>query len=178
VSNFDIATCHFETNRLCVAPWAPMLTEKNWTRLKAMLETLLTPAVLAHLPPPMQLGSETSALDLWIKERDQESNVLYIEDRNTDTFIGLLILAIFPDETNRLTIRLGYFLVEETWGKGLATELVRGFVNWCHAQQCDIQLLGGVETGNPASALVLKKAGFQLDLAMSSSETEIYQLNL
>jgi RimJ/RimL family protein N-acetyltransferase len=56
-----------------------------------------------------------------------------------------------------LGFEIGYWLGEPYWGRGLATEAVRGFV-------AEASRYGGLEAGhfidNPASGRVLEKAGF------------------
>jgi RimJ/RimL family protein N-acetyltransferase len=61
-----------------------------------------------------------------------------------------------------------------TRGKGIASELVNGFVSWCHGQESISPTAGGVAHDNPAATRVLEKNGFQLvrsrdDIAQGSS---------
>ena len=68
-------------------------------------------------------------------------------------------------------IRLGYLLSEGSWGKGFASELVQGFVNWCVGQTSIASIAGGVARTNHASRRVLEKNGFQL----IQTENEVVQ---
>lgn len=56
---------------------------------------------------------------------------------------------------------LGYWIGREGWGRGYATEVVRGLAAWAFgiAQVPEIEAL--VFPGNPASIRVLEKAGFR-----------------
>jgi len=127
--------------------------------LEADLSDILSPAVLAPLPPPMALGP--GGIKAWINARASEAHVLTIRFAGQPNIIGLLILA--GDET---TLHLGYLLSEAVWGQGLASELVAGLVR---ALPSGTRLIGGVDPGNPASARVLEKAGFTRDPELSDS---------
>ena len=96
----------------------------------------------------------------------------------TQDLLGLLILVGFEEPDGVLTVRLGYLLAENAWGKGIATELVKGFVHWCEEQDFSIQLLGGVEKENGASTSVLIKAGFEKAADLSTDQTETFRLNV
>lgn len=70
-------------------------------------------------------------------------------------------------------VRVGYLFREDTWGKGFATELLTGLVASIESAEA-IRLVAGVGKDNPASARALTKAGFQLDPAASSPDTNIF----
>ena len=75
----------------------------------------------------------------------------------------MILFEMEAEEGNGATdIRLGYLLSESTWGKGIASELVHGFVSWCRGQTSILSIAGGVALDNPASNRVLEKNGFQL----------------
>jgi [ribosomal protein S5]-alanine N-acetyltransferase len=54
---------------------------------------------------------------------------------------------------------LGYTLRRDVWGRGLATEVATGLVNW-HREQADAQLWAFAAVENTASCRVLEKVGF------------------
>ena len=110
----------------------------------------------------------------WIKERDEEGATLLVIDKLTHQAVGLKILfEMEAEEGNGATdMRLGYLLSEGTWGKGIASELVHGFVSWCRGQTSISSIAGGVALDNSASKRVLEKNGFQL----IQSEDEVFQL--
>ena len=58
--------------------------------------------------------------------------------------------------TGSVEVRLGYLLAENAWGKGFASELIEGFVDWCRGQEAITSLAGGVEADNAASRRVLE----------------------
>jgi len=174
-----VSTCRFDTKRLRIEPWGSMVSDTDKkARLTSEIKTLLTPSVLKFLPEQLQPTNEPQAVEDWIITRDNESDVFCIRERDTNTFLGLLILAAFPDTADRIILRIGYFLVEDAWGKGIATELVTGLVKWGKEQRCPMELLGGVEKANSASGAVLVKAGFEIATVQTTDDTETYRLLL
>ena len=99
----------FETARLLVAHWAETIAApKARQRLATQLPELLTPDVIAHLPPFFDLTGQN--IDQWIDARDAESDIYLIREIGTDAFIGLLYLT--PRLNN--VIHLGYLLGQST----------------------------------------------------------------
>lgn len=174
----NLRACHFKTKRLEIEHWRPLLDDDRHNALTAELYVLLTPAVLKHLPDPLQLSQTRDQIEEWTKARDRESDVFCIRDREKGIFHGLLILSAADEPDGGLTVRLGYLLVEAFWGQGIASELVAGLVDWCQAQHQPMTLLGGVEKTNPASAKALVKAGFTRAEDFSNNTTDTFQLAL
>lgn len=87
--------------------------------------------------------------------------LLVIESAATEP-VGLLVLAQVSDTGPGIDLRIGYLLAEHTWGRGLATELVAGLVDWARAQPEIRTVTGGVDTENRASVRILEKCGFEL----------------
>jgi RimJ/RimL family protein N-acetyltransferase len=59
------------------------------------------------------------------------------------------------------TFELGYWIGQDSWGKGIMTEAARGFTRWVFDTfPSVVRLEAGVFSGNEASVRVLKKAGF------------------
>lgn len=57
-------------------------------------------------------------------------------------------------------VGLGYSVLPEYQGRGFATELARGLVQWAMAQAAVQRIVAETEWANPASARVLHKLGF------------------
>jgi len=56
---------------------------------------------------------------------------------------------------------LGYWIGQEYWGKGIATEAVKGFVDWTYANFPQMERLHAqIFEDNKASVAVLERAGF------------------
>jgi RimJ/RimL family protein N-acetyltransferase len=73
--------------------------------------------------------------------------------------IGLLRL----DDLERLTAKVGYWLGEAHWGKGLASEALVLFTRYAF-ERFDLERLeGDVLDWNPASRRVLEKVGYTLE---------------
>jgi len=161
----------FETERLSVAHWADTIAVPVARRnLARQLPDLLTPDVIAHLPPFFDLTNQN--IDQWIDARDAESDIYLIPETGTDTIIGLMFLT--PPFNN--DIHLGYLLGQAAWGQGYARELLAGLM--LHVPKTGFRLLGGVERENSASAHVLRKTGFQIVPELSDTETEMFGITL
>ena len=101
----------FETERLSVAHWADTIAVPMARRnLASQLPDLLTPDVIAHLPPFFDLTDQN--IDQWIDARDAESDIYLIREIGTDTIIGLMFIT--PPLNN--DIHLGYLLGQSAWG--------------------------------------------------------------
>ncbi|MDV7141844.1 GNAT family N-acetyltransferase [Tropicimonas sp. TH_r6] len=168
----------FATERLSVRSWRQDIEEPEARlALEAALAGLLTEAVLAHLPPSMQLGGQRDCIGRWIDARARESEVLRVDLTENGALVGLLILVEDAGDSIRPGLHIGYLLGEAVWGQGLASELLSGLVaalDGCGPRR----LFGGVDTGNPASARVLEKAGFAVDTALSSGDADMFALDI
>jgi len=141
-----------------------------WRNLVKQLPDLLTPDVIAHLPPFFDLTDQN--IDQWIDARAAESDVYLIRETGTDAIIGLLFLT--PPFNN--DIHLGYLLGRSTWGQGYASELLEGLVS--NFPKTGFRLLGGVGRKIFASAHVLRKTGFHVVRELSDAETEMFAITL
>lgn len=158
----------FRTDRLDIRHWRAALADPDArAALQAELRDVLTPEVLRSLPEPLQLGSGPGAVSRWMDARAAESDVLTVRDRGDERLLGLLILARLPEACH-----VGYLFAERAWGRGLATELLRGLI--AARGSAPDTLVAGVGTDNPVSARVLRKAGFTRDDARSTPLTEVF----
>ena len=76
--------------------------------------------------------------------------------------VGGIGLELKSDIYHR-TAELGYWLGEEFWGQGIATQAVAAVTRWGFEQLGLLRIYGGVFDRNRASARVLEKAGFELE---------------
>jgi len=67
------------------------------------------------------------------------------------------------EDVYRLTAEFGYWLAEEFWGRGIMSEVVPAFVNYCFEKFSLTRMFAAAYANNPASARVLEKAGFALE---------------
>jgi RimJ/RimL family protein N-acetyltransferase len=91
--------------------------------------------------------------------------------------IGLIILFESAYGTDGSELRLGYMLAESAWGRGLASELVSGFVEWCQNNEV-ASVTGGVERNNIASRRVLEKCGFVCEPSTQEAAEQLFVLRV
>lgn len=165
----------FSTKRLVVVHWDTEFADKR-TKLGLTddLTNLLTPPVLEHLPEPLQLQTDSNAVSYWISARQAEADVYTLRCQRTGRLLGLLILAGFSKGAAQTTIHIGYLFCETSWGQGLATEMLAGLVDWKLKGGQNTLLMGGIGKGNPASARVLEKAGFERSPEHSTADTDMF----
>ena len=165
----------FNTARLTVESWRPLLASPSSREvLIEELTPMLTRNVMQHLPELLHVDQERDAIVQWISDRNAESEVLAVRDQKHSTLLGLLILAEMPEDDGSCSLHLGYFLSEDAWGKGYATELVSGLVEYLKYRRDVARIQGGVGVGNKASARVLEKVGFAKSDRLSTGDTEIF----
>lgn len=174
-SNKSTSADGFSTKRLVVIHWDTEFHDKQTKlRLTDDLANLLTPRVLEHLPEPLQLQTGANAVPYWISARQAEADVYTLRCQSTGRLFGLLILAGFSKGVAQTTIHIGYLFGETSWGQGLATEMLAGLVDWKLNGGQNTLLMGGVGKGNPASARVLQKAGFERSVEHSTDDTDMF----
>ena len=160
-----LKACTFVTERLLVNEWHS-LSSSDWQQedLAHAVAAMLTEPVTRALPQSWQGSYSIGRAREWIKERDEDGATLLVIDKSVRKAVGLMILFEMHSEEGigDIDIRLGYLLSEDSWGKGMASELVNGFINWCSEQSSILSVAGGVAHDNPASRRVLEKNGFQL----------------
>jgi ribosomal-protein-alanine N-acetyltransferase len=174
VPTMVLQACTFGTARLVVKEWHSH-SPSDWQErdLPRVVSAMLTEPVTRSLPSGWHGSYTTERAHEWIKERDRESTNLLVVDKSTQQAVGLMILSEMQAEVGNdyIDVRLGYFVSEDSWGQGIASELVDGFVTWCRAQTSISSIAGGVALDNPASQRVLRKNGFRL----SQGEDEVAQ---
>lgn len=148
-----------------MAPAAAAIPDSK--TLSGVVSGLLTPAVTAPLPPPWRGAYDVNRAQAWLKDREEEGSVVLLAQlKHAPEAVAaepVALVVSYLDVSKEM--RLGYMLAEPAWGKGLATELVQGFVAGCRASDDVAKIKAGVAKDNPASARVLEKAGFLRDAA-------------
>ncbi len=172
-------TCSFATPRLVVSEWHSLPAEA-WApqELANILTSVLTPRVTRSLPEAWQGAYTVERAQEWIRERDREGTTLLAVERSSRLPVGLIILFEIDHGLARGTeIRLGYVLAESAWGRGLASELVRGFVEWC--RKADVaSIVGGVDRDNDPSRRVLENNGFLRHPRTEDGAEQLFELRL
>lgn len=161
----------FETERLVVCDWQPSLVGPGRPQLDDAVGRILTPAVLAALPPAAQDLSKGVAF--WIDRQATHARGLTVCDRQTGYVIGLGLLM----EADNAAVNVGYLFDESVWGQGIASEMLSGLIN--HLRHSGVrQLFAGVAQDNLASARVLTKCGFVALDSQQNDQTLHFQMDL
>ncbi|KAB5580881.1 acyl-CoA N-acyltransferase [Coniochaeta sp. 2T2.1] len=109
-------------------------------------------------PHPYDLSHADSWISLSLSASPIRNFGIYSLD--SSTFLGSIGVTPLPDNEYR-TYELGYWIAPQAWGKGVATEAVRGFVAWVFGEweEC-LRVEARVVEGNGGSEKVLAKVGF------------------
>ena len=79
-------------------------------------------------------------------------------------------IGIFPKtDIYRRNAEIGYWLAEDYWGRGIATEVVEKMATYCFAHTEVHRLYANVFEPNMASKRVLEKCGFTLEAVLQNS---------
>lgn len=79
--------------------------------------------------------------------------------------IGLVPMT----DVSRFSAEVGYWLGESVWGRGIASEALRGFTDYVFKGFSFERLEARVFASNPASARVLEKAGYEHEATLRRS---------
>lgn len=160
-----------------VAEWHSLSSASQ--SLQRFVASLLTDRVTAFLPDEWRGTFDEGRASSWIAERDLEGTTLIAMEKEASGPVGLLILSEPPTQGADATreVHVGYVLAEASWGKGMATELLAGFVAWCR-REAQVLIYAGVSTDNAPSAAVLEKNGFDRVERADDDGESLYQLNV
>jgi RimJ/RimL family protein N-acetyltransferase len=152
--------CQFVTPRLQVSPWHAAAHEVG-VGLVEVTAGILTARTTVALPESWRGDYSIERARAWIEERDAESPTMLVIETASERPVGFVVLAEVPLDKSAVDVRIGFLIAEDAWGRGLATELLSGLVDWAQTQPGVRTLTGGVEPKNRASARVLEKSGFR-----------------
>jgi [ribosomal protein S5]-alanine N-acetyltransferase len=76
---------------------------------------------------------------------------------------------ILKDGIRRHTAEIGYWLGEEYWGRGIATEALKAMTEYAFKQFDLVRIQASVFDWNPASMRVLEKAGYQREAVLTQN---------
>ena len=163
----------FSTTRLTVHEVLANAAVSDRNTLLSRVLEIFTPDVVKHLPPSFHSVDSMQAAELWFADLMSQSRMFIVSEKLSQSIIGLLFVHV--DARNQANI--GYLLAEDYWGKGLASELLTGFIEFAGSNTPWTSLLGGVGKHNTASAHLLKKLGF-VETADKSSAVSYYRYDL
>lgn len=108
----------------------------------------------------------------WLKEMRSSSRLFIVKDSDNNTIIGY----IFVSKENETDAHIGYLLEEQSWGKGYATEILKGLIDFLNQENRIKRLIAGVDSNNIVSCKLLIKLGFVID--STNDGTIFYKYNL
>ena len=108
-----------------------------------------------RFPSPYTIQDAKNFLDRIVGEQRPKNFCIAIDGMAAGG-IGLDL----GEDVHRYTAELGYWLGEEFWGRGIMSEAVPPFVDYCFKEFSLKRVFAMPHSNNPASARVLEKAGF------------------
>ncbi|WP_192892150.1 GNAT family N-acetyltransferase [Vibrio bathopelagicus] len=162
----------FESQRLTVVEITERFDLSKHSYLLERIPQILTPAVVENLPPYFHKIGSSEQARTWLERMLLESRLLQVEAEDHE-LIGFLFAYVENDEY----AHIGYLLAEEYWGRGLASELLQGFIHEVEKSESWLKLIGGVDQSNIASVKLLKKLGF-IEQAANGSGVVFYEYTI
>ncbi|WP_194442296.1 GNAT family N-acetyltransferase [Pseudoalteromonas simplex] len=161
----------FNTPRLNVIEIDSNAAKSEQTALVNALPAILTPAVVANLPGYFQGIDSIAAAEKWLANMLNECRLLMLQSQQQEV-VGLLFIY-----TEKHDAHIGYLLAEQYWGRGLAFELLQGFINLASTQSHWHKLIAGVDESNTLSIKLLKKLAFE-EQASNENGMLFFEFNL
>lgn len=119
---------------------------------------ILSDNVVNSLPPYFHDIDTIDDAKEWLEFISSEADVLFIQGKFSLSTIGFIFI-----HTNQLgEAHIGYVLAKEYWNKGIATEVLESFIEFCNETKKWDNLLAGVHRDNEASIRLLEKLGFSI----------------
>ncbi|MFV8784012.1 GNAT family N-acetyltransferase [Microbulbifer sp. SA54] len=162
----------FATSRLKVFEISHDLPLPERANLLGRAPEILTPSVTENLPPYFHGIDSPERAQAWLERMLSQSRLFLVE-----TVENKLIGFLFVSSTEDRDAHVGYLLAEEYWGKGLASELLQGFIEQASENEPWARLVCGVDPANIASANLLKKLGF-FEQTVKDSDVVFYEYKL
>lgn len=108
-----------------------------------------------RFPHPYTLADAQAFIAMCRNEKPAHSFAICLGDAPIGS------IGIIPgNDVYRKSAEIGYWLGEPYWGRGYATEAIKGFSDWALTAFDLVRLFAMVFTYNEASARALEKAGF------------------
>jgi len=148
-----IVSFSYQTSRLQINEIISSNQESDF--LVSIIE-VLTPKVVTNLPPYFQNVNTISLAQEWLETIISDGRLFtvnLVDDCNTVGFV-------FLSTENNGDTHIGYLLGEINWGKGFATELLKGLIKFLESEARITRLIAGVAKENFVSIKLLNKLGF------------------
>lgn len=117
---------------------------------------VLTPRVVESLPPYFQNVDSKSSAQAWLNKIISEGRLFIVKLAGERKIIGFVFLSTESCGDTHI----GYLLGESYWGKGYATEILKGLIDSFESEDQITRLIAGVASDNIASIKLLRKLGF------------------
>jgi len=163
-------TFTYQTSRLSVDE---VFSDTQETEILVSITELLTSKVVENLPPYFRNINSILDAQEWFNKMVSESRLFMVKDTGTNTIIGFVFVFV----GNNADAHIGYLLGESYWGKGYATELLKGLIDFIKHENKIKRLIAGVATNNIVSSKLLDKLGF-VKSASENNETVFYEYQL
>ncbi|MEO7922230.1 MAG: GNAT family N-acetyltransferase [Chitinophagaceae bacterium] len=156
----------FETDRLIVRKFTDEDAD-NYFALQGNAD------VMQYIRPPRTRQESDEFLKEKILAADPADYKGYwaVENKEAGSFIGCFVIIPIPDDVEKT--QLGYSFLPKNWGKGYATEVAKGGVNYFYNRTPLAEIYGVTDTPNIASEKVLLKAGFIFYSTKREGEKEL-----
>ena len=159
---FRLSMVRFGTERLIVKSLGGRSSNDREVVAQAMLR-IISPSVAFYLPGSLQAIETAEEATAWMTEQIAQGDLLSVRDKASQAVIGVMVLSYTSGSDGATAVRIGYFLEEAHWGKGLGSELVAGIVDWATNETQVAKLIGMVEADNVASIKILERNRFWRD---------------
>jgi len=93
-------------------------------------------------------------------------------EKDTGSFVGSFSILLMDSDKDKLHI--GYALLPQFWGKGLASEVLRHGINYFFNNHTAATLYAITERPNTSSQKVLLKCGFTYQLTQQEGEKQVF----
>lgn len=133
-----------------------MWDEEDGPLVQRLHSTLATTRYLAG-SAPWSLEKAEERLRGWFEEQARDGTTKYKLVGEDGRFIGRAGISRFRGEQ----FELGYSLIEEAWGKGLATEAATALAGWFFERGFAPGFIAFTHPENIASQRVLRKIGMR-----------------
>ncbi len=111
--------------------------------------------LMDRFPHPYTMGDAVSWVNLMLLQMPVVTFVIAVDDK----LAGVIGLE-FRDDIYSKAPLLGYWLGEEFWGRGIATEAVKLITNYAFSTLNIVRIQADVLSNNHRSMRVLEKAGY------------------
>jgi RimJ/RimL family protein N-acetyltransferase len=120
--------------------------------------------LMDRFPHPYTMDDAISWIDLMLRQKPLLIFVIAVDDK----LAGVIGLEMRSDIYRKAPL-LGYWLGEEFWGRGIATEAVKLITNYAFSTLDIVRIQAGILSSNPRSMRVLEKAGYTMEGVLKNS---------